>query len=149
MRFTIKTKLAATFAVLTILSCVMAGLSIINLSSLNSAITVMLAGPVRVTQLVGDLQNALNTMARDEKNAALTTDPALIAEFKKRNDDAANRVSTLLPQISSVANDEIKSILGELGRSFNEYLVMNREILRLATVNTSESNAQAGALSMG
>lgn len=149
MRFTIKAKLAATFTALTILSCVMAGLSIYNLSSLNSAITDMVAGPVRQTQLIGDLQNSFNTMSRNEKNAAMATDPALVAEFKKRDEDAINAVSTLLPQISSVSNDDVKAILGELGRVYSEYLAMNREILRLSTINTNESNAQAGALSMG
>ncbi|MBS0252999.1 MAG: MCP four helix bundle domain-containing protein [Proteobacteria bacterium] len=149
MRFTIKTKLASTFAVLTILSCVMAGLSIYNLSSLNSAITDLIAGPVRETQLIGDLQNAFNAIARSEKNAAMATDPALIAEFKKKAEDAESSVGSLLPKLSSVVSDDAKVYLADLERTYNEYAVMSHEILRLSTLNTTESNAQAGALSMG
>lgn len=149
MRFTIKTKLASTFAVLTILSCVMAGLSIYNLSSLNSAVTDLIAGPVRETQLIGDLQNAFNAIARSEKNAAMATDPALIVEFKKKAEDAESGVTSLLPKLSAVASDDAKANLADLERTYNEYLVMSREILRLSTVNTTESNAQAAALSIG
>lgn len=149
MRFTIKTKLALTFAVLTLLSCVMAGLAIMNLSSLNSSIAKMIAGPVKQIQLIGSLQNALNNMARAEKNAALTNDAGLTAEFKKRADDAAAQVTALLPSISAVASDEVKTILGELERSYREAFSVHEEVMRLATLNTNEANVQAGALSMG
>ncbi|WP_339087020.1 methyl-accepting chemotaxis protein [Hyphomicrobium sp. ghe19] len=149
MRFTIKTKLAITFTVLTLLSCVMAGLSIMNLSSLNAAIGQMIEGPAKQIQLIGSLQNSLNQLARNEKNAVLTDDAALIAEFKKRADDAAAQVNTLMPAISAIASNDVKSLLGEFETLYREYRTINEEVLRLATINTSESDVQAGALSMG
>ncbi|RUO97531.1 MCP four helix bundle domain-containing protein, partial [Hyphomicrobium sp.] len=149
MRFTIKTKLASTFSILTVLSAVMAGIAIYNLSSLNSQITDMISGPVKQQQLLSDLQNTLNVVARSEKNAALTNDAQLTAEFKKRAEEASAKVRGLIPQILAVSDGTVKSLIDGLQKSMDEYFALDQEVLRLASLNTAEANAQAGNISMG
>ncbi len=76
MRFTIKTKLALTFTVLTLLSCVMAGLAIINLSSLNAQIDEIVNGPSAQVQNADDIEINSLYMIRAEKNLILILPPS-------------------------------------------------------------------------
>ncbi len=76
MRFTIKTKLALTFTILTLLSCVMAGLAIMNLSSLNSQISDIVNGPSAQVQNSDDIEINALYMIRAEKNMIMDSDAA-------------------------------------------------------------------------
>ena len=149
MRFTIKTKLAVSFAFLSVLSAVMAGIAIYNLSSLNRQISEIIAGPVKQLQILSDLRNSVNIISRSEKNAAMATDPQTVAENKKRAEDSSAKVKDAFAPLASVSEGEAKALIPSMQKIFDEFLVSDQEVLRLATINTSESNAQAAALSMG
>src|ERR1700761_1792815 len=90
MRSTIKLKLSLVFSLIVILACVMAGISIYNLSSLNSDISDMVAGPVADLHLSSDLSDAVLTSVRAEKDAIINTDTSKIggyvAEISKERD---------------------------------------------------------------
>src|SRR3712207_4228973 len=72
MRLTIKLKLAATFAVVVVLSGVMAWLGINSLNSLETAIENMLAGPVEQTQVANDMETDMLQILRLEKSMIMT-----------------------------------------------------------------------------
>ncbi len=61
MRMTIKAKLGIAFTLLTIMTGAMAGMAIYNLSTLNSAITEMVVGPIADLNNSADLGNAIDS----------------------------------------------------------------------------------------
>jgi methyl-accepting chemotaxis protein len=149
MRFTIKAKLATVFTVLTLLSAAMAVLAIYNLSSLNSQISLIVSGPAKQIEELGRLRDEISTVVRNEKNAALTSDINLTQEFKKRAEEATVRAGKLFQSLSAGASAAMKPDLTKFEKSFEQFVAIDQEILRLATINTTESNAQAAALGMG
>src|SRR5262245_23114464 len=109
MRFTIKLKLSLVFGFIVIMTCVMAGMSIYNLSSLNTAIADMVKGPVAELSTSSDLSDLVLRSVGAEKDSILNSDPkkleGYITEFTRQRDDIGNLVSTLAassdPEIQS------------------------------------------------
>ena len=60
MRFTIKLKLAVAFGLVTVLAMVMATLAVVQLTSLNSAITELMNGPVAQSKWANAAENDMN-----------------------------------------------------------------------------------------
>ncbi len=146
---TIKLKLGIVFAVIILLTGAMATLSIINLSSLNSAITQMVNGSIVDMKNVADLGAAFNGTVRAEKNAILNTNPAQIAEFVKSMKDRQGQLDGLITAVSNSADPAIQTKAGEIRAIYDQYVPIQLRIAELATQNTMESNNQASALTMG
>ncbi|OBZ92604.1 chemotaxis protein [Pararhizobium polonicum] len=149
MRMTIKLKLALVFTVIILLTGAMATLAIINLASLNSAISRMVSGPIADTKTVADLSAAFNGAVRSEKNAILSTNPAQIAEFEKSMKDSQDELDGLITTISKSADPEIQEKASEIRAIYDRYAPVQLRIVQLATQNTTESNDQAATLTMG
>ena len=81
MRITIKLKLALSFAFVIALVGAMATMAITNLSSLNTAITDLVAGPAEDLNNVRGLSVAYNDSVRAEKNIIMNTDANEISGF--------------------------------------------------------------------
>ncbi len=146
---TIKLKLGIVFAVIILLTGAMATLSIINLASLNSAITQMVNGSIVDMKNVADLGAAFNGTVRAEKNAILNTNPAQIAEFVKSMKDRQGQLDGLITAVSNSADPAIQTKAGEIRAIYDQYVPIQLRIAELATQNTMESNNQASALTMG
>ncbi len=95
MRFTIKFKLALAFGLMIVLSAAMSTLAIMKLSSLNSAISVIVDGPAANLRNSGDLATAVLNAIRMEKNVVISTDSQAIQALLNRLKQTGRRLSKL------------------------------------------------------
>ncbi|NLS05530.1 HAMP domain-containing protein [Rhizobium sp. P32RR-XVIII] len=148
MRLTIKLKLALVFAAVILLSGLMAGLAIYNLSSLNSEITKMIAEPINDLKNVSALSDMLNNSVRAEKNAVLNNNPAEIAEFVQAMLDHQNGIEDLTVKLEASADPDVRTQAGQFRAVYEQYVPIQKRIADLATQNTAESNSEASGLTM-
>jgi len=149
MRFTIKLKLSLVFGFIVLLTCAMAGLSIYNLSSLNSDISVMVAGPVANLRDSGDLSDAVMRSIRAEKDAIINTDASKITGYVDEISQQRELIKTLQGRLAASDDPEIKAGMAQFGELYGKWTALQDRVADLATQNTTESNAQAGVISMG
>ncbi|HWT58219.1 MAG TPA: methyl-accepting chemotaxis protein [Rhizobium sp.] len=149
MRFTIKLKLSMVFGFIVLLTCAMAGLSIYNLSSLNGEISIMVAGPVANLRDSGGLSDAVMRSIRAEKDAIINTDASKIGGYVDEISQQRDLIKTLRSRLAASADPEIKTAMAEFGDLYGKWTALQDRIAGLATENTTESNAQAGVISMG
>ncbi|HEX2839743.1 methyl-accepting chemotaxis protein [Hyphomicrobium sp.] len=149
MRLTIKAKLGIAFSMLTLMTGMMATLAIIDLSSLNTAVTEMVTGPVADLNNSADLVSAIDQGVRNEKNMVMTTDATEIENYKNRVIDARDKATAALEKLLASSNADIKSKAAELKTKIAAFALIQDKIMALATQNTAETNAQGAALSMG
>ncbi|MBB3395163.1 methyl-accepting chemotaxis protein [Rhizobium sp. BK060] len=148
MRLTIKLKLALVFAAVILLSGAMAGLAIFNLSSLNSAITQMVAEPINDLQNVSVLSDTVNGAVRAEKNAIMNTNPAEIADFVKLMLDRQSTIRELSAKLEVSADPDVRAQAAQFAAIYDQYMPIQKRIADLATQNTTESNTEAAGLTM-
>ncbi len=149
MRATIKMKLAAAFGLVVIMSAAMAILGIVNLGSLNSAITRIIKGPVARIQTSGDMNIEMLLLANAEKNMLTTTDTTEINNYNTEIMTRRQKVMELERKLETVAEPDTKAKLAEFDAEWPKWMTVQDQIRQLSIVNTPESNKQAGILSMG
>jgi methyl-accepting chemotaxis protein len=148
MRFTIKLKLALAFSLLILLSTGMSVMAIMNLSSLNTAITDIIQGPAANLRNSSDLSDAVLNAIRNEKNAILNTDPKLVDTFVTEVRSNQQKIETLAAAIKRDQNPGIQSKITEFLTNVPAWRQIQEKVLKLAIENTDESNRMAGELSM-
>ncbi|WP_337270281.1 methyl-accepting chemotaxis protein [Oryzifoliimicrobium ureilyticus] len=149
MRFTIKTKLALAFGLLILLSSGMVTMAILNLSSLNLAITAIVKGPSANLRNSGDLSTALLNAIRFEKNVILSTDPQTIKSFVDMVRDNKSKIPTIATTIDQLTDNQIVTEkLNNFNSLFKKWSDLDEQVLKLGTENTEESNKQAAQISM-
>ncbi|BCH64379.1 methyl-accepting chemotaxis protein [Agrobacterium vitis] len=148
MRFTIKLKLALAFGLLILLSCGMSVMAIINLSSLNSAITEIVDGPAANLRRAGDLSTAVLNAIRNEKNAILNTDPQLISGFVDDINTSVVKAVDIAAEIAKSHNPAVVASVADFSKVFPVWKKLDEEIINLAVENTNESNKKAADISM-
>ncbi|MDH6269265.1 methyl-accepting chemotaxis protein [Rhizobium sp. SG_E_25_P2] len=149
MRFTIKAKLAAAFGAIIVMVSTMAYLSISNLSSLNTAITHMVAGPVQDLEISKVLADAVADGIRAEKNAIMNLDPAAIAGYRAQIAESRKQIEASIAKMEQLATEELKGGVEHVKQNYGDMARLQDRIVELATMNTTESNAEAARLSMG
>ncbi|MDB5526342.1 MAG: methyl-accepting chemotaxis protein [Rhizobium sp.] len=149
MRFTIKLKLALAFSFIILLCVAMATLAITNLSSLNSAISDIVAGPARNLQTSGALSDAVSSSIRAEKNAIMNTDASAINGYRQTVANQRKEIQVQLSGLDREQNPLIKAKIADFRAIYPDWVKMQDQIVALATQNTTESNAQAAKISMG
>jgi methyl-accepting chemotaxis protein len=149
MRLTIKAKLAAAFALLTILTGAMATLAIFDLNSLNTDISEMVEGPVAELESSSDLSDAVLKSVQAEKNTVMNTDPTQISGYVAEIEHERQVVTTLQNKLEASPNPAIKAKAVEFKTAFLQWVPIQDQIRSLGQQNTTESNERAAALSMG
>ena len=149
MRVTIKLKLGIVFAIIILLTGGMAGLSIYNLSSLNSAITRMVNEPVADMKELADLTAEFNGTIRAEKNSILNTNPSEIGEFVKSLNERQAKLDGMIATLSNSTDPQVAAKVAEFRTLFEQYVPLQKRMSELAIQNTPESNTLAAKISMG
>jgi len=149
MRFTIKLKLGLAFAFVILLAVGMASLAITNLSSLNSAISDIVAGPAENLLNSGGLSDAVSASIRAEKNAIMNTDPSAISGYKQAVAEQRNTIQDRLTGLDRETNALIKAKVAEFRSTYPSWVKMQDQLIELAAQNTTESNTHAAQISMG
>ncbi len=148
MRFTIKLKLGLAFGLVVLMASVMAVLGIYNLSSLNTAITDLMNGPVAQARTANELSDDLNQLVRTEKNIILNTDPAGIEAYDAQIIDVRQQIVGDLQAVEKVASPEMQTEVTNFRGEWPNYIANQDDIRRLAKINTPQSNAEAAQLTM-
>ena len=149
MRVTIKFKLAAAFGCTVLLALVMAVLAIVNLSSLNSAITRMVNGPVAELNTVAEFNTALGLLERSEKNIILTTDPVAIKKYDNEIIDRRQKILDTRKHLGEGASPQIQSALQKFDEQWQQWMPLPDQMRQLSFINTTASNTKAAEISMG
>ncbi|MCV3764683.1 methyl-accepting chemotaxis protein [Rhizobium sp. TRM95796] len=149
MRFTIKAKLATAFSLVILLTGVMAFMAIVNLSSLNTAITDIIQGPAANLRNSSDLSDAVLYSIRAEKNAIINTDPAKIQGYVADVKERRAAIDRLLKELDKEQNPNIRAKIAEFRSHSAAWQPVQDQVIALAVQNTTESNARAGEISMG
>ncbi|HEX8046597.1 methyl-accepting chemotaxis protein [Rhizobium sp.] len=149
MRLTIKLKLALAFGLIILMTCGMSAIAIVNLSSLNDAISDIVAGPATNLRLSGDLSDAVYLSIRAEKDAIINTDAKEISSYVDEIQKQRADITDILAKLDKETNPAIRAKLADFRGAYPDWMKMQDGIISLAKQNSAESNTQAGVLSMG
>jgi methyl-accepting chemotaxis protein len=149
MRFTIRLKLRLAFGVVVVMATVMAVLAITNLSALNTDITNMVKGPVASVNYAGDLATKVMELVKLEKDITLNNDPVQISAYDRELLATRQEVLAERDKLIAVADPATKAKVDEFNGEWQAWIPIQDEVRRLGTINTTESDAQGAALSMG
>jgi len=148
MRFTIKLKLGLAFGFLIVLSTIMSGLAITNLSSLNQAITDIIQGPATNLRNSSDLSDAVLMTIRDEKNAVINTDAAQITGYVDTVAENQAKIDQVVAALQQDTNVDIQTKVTAFVADLPKWRATQKQVIDLAVQNTTESNLRAGQISM-
>ena len=107
MRFTIKLKLAIAFGVIILMMAGTAVYAIMSLSSLNQAITNMIAGPSARLEAAQNLANYQLRLARAQMNLALSTNPREAATHIESSDRNRQHFEETLATLVNLSTDPV------------------------------------------
>lgn len=142
MRATIKMKLGATFTVVVVMLLVVSVIAISKMSTLNTAISDLIAGPVKRQEIALTIAKDIGTMLRTERNMTVVTDPAKLAEYNARSLTTSKRIDDLIDEGQRSAPEENKVVWGKLREDFATYKPVNERVRTLATANDNEAAQQ-------
>jgi methyl-accepting chemotaxis protein len=148
MRVTIKLKLAIAFGILILLSTGMSVMAILNLSSLNTAITDIIQGPASNLRNSSDLSDAVLKAISSEKNAVLNTDPKLIQVFVEEVSANQSKIQTLAAEIAKDRDPQINAKIQQFLALVPAWKDLQDDTVALAVENTEFSNKRAADITM-
>jgi methyl-accepting chemotaxis protein len=148
MRVTIKLKLAIAFGILILLSTGMSVIAILNLSSLNTAITDIIQGPASNLRNSSDLSDAVLKALSSEKNAVLNTDPKLIEVFVEEVSTNQGKIQALASEIAKDPDPQIKTKIQQFLGLVPAWKKLQDNVVALAVENTDFSNKRAAEITM-
>ncbi|RSU46856.1 methyl-accepting chemotaxis protein [Sphingomonas sp. S-NIH.Pt15_0812] len=146
MRFTIKMKLAATFAVVLLLMIATVTIGVTRLNQLNGAITQVINVSAKQLEYAQSIDAELGRIGRNEKNMALTEDAAATREYSERMIMQRNQLEAVLADALRLATTDIRPKWEAVRENWAQYKLLNERIRQLAMVNR---NQEAAAISIG
>ncbi|MCW1427777.1 methyl-accepting chemotaxis protein [Novosphingobium sp. JCM 18896] len=147
MRPTIKLKLAATFAIVTIMLLVVSTIAISRMSTLNTAITDIIYGPVERLTVAQKAQGLIGDMSRQARSMALTSDPKMLDELEGKSITYRKDFETLLDKGEKLSTPETKDIWSKLRTEFEEYKTFDEKARTLARQGDKVASAEVSLVS--
>ncbi|MBK1675210.1 methyl-accepting chemotaxis protein [Rhodospirillum rubrum] len=144
MRFTIKIKLALTFAVIVLLSMATAGLGIQKMGALNESFVAMVDGPVRQIQRAQELFSDLLTVSRSEKSLLVADTPELVAQYEQRIIKEQKILDAHRLRLEENATDINRQNVDIFSDLWREYASLQNKIIALSK---DDRGGEAAALS--
>ncbi|APR52614.1 methyl-accepting chemotaxis protein [Sphingomonas koreensis] len=139
MRATIKMKLGATFTVVAVMLLVVSVIGITKMSTLNTAITDLISGPVKRQEMALTVTSQLGTLLRMERNMTMNTDPAKLAEFNAETATALKQIDELITEAERTAPEQTKANWSKLRQDFTTYRPINERVRALASAGDVEA----------
>jgi methyl-accepting chemotaxis protein len=146
MRLTIKLKLAATFAVVILLSAVSMVIALQNLGSLDASFDTAMDGGVARLSLADDIQSDTLELSRDESRNMLSTDQAEDKQLVAAMDAEIAGIKDKAGKLAGLSDEAGKALVDKFVAAFDAYQTQHEQIVQLADSNR---NAEAYALSTG
>ena len=142
MRATIKMKLAVTFGIILILLAVVVGVSVSRLSTLNTAITDLIAGPAARLDRAQQVQVAFGTAARNERSMTMTNDPVQVKEFDDKVSRSMLELDRLSQEGEAAATPGTVQVWREMRAALDSFKPVDTRIRELARANANEEAAR-------
>jgi methyl-accepting chemotaxis protein len=146
MRLTIKLKLAATFAVVIVVSAISMFIALQNLGSLDQSFNTAMDESVAKVLMAEAIDTATLELIRDERSIMLSTDTAEDKMLTARMDGEIATIKAKAQQIRDMSGEVGKRLVGDFLAAFSGYMTQHNEIVRLAELG---QNDQAYALAKG
>jgi methyl-accepting chemotaxis protein len=146
MRATIKLKLAATFATITVLAAAMAWLGINSLGSLNAAMEDVIHGPVERQRMAEELYLDLLQILRAEKNMIMADNEDMSARYDAELLRQRTEFISRRDKLETIATPEDKEKLAALTSPWQQWIGVEDKIRDLVHHN---GHAEAKEMSEG
>ncbi len=145
MRFTIKLKLALTFAVIILLAGGMAWVGVNGLGSLNTSLDNLIKGPVTRVELGGELEKAMLRTIRAEKNLVLADTPEQVRTYDGNLSRERAGFTSQLEKLESIASTEGKHKLAAVSATSQQWMQVQDKIRELSKRAASDQEAREEA----
>jgi len=145
MRATIKMKLGAAFALTIVFLFVIAGVGIMKMSTLNTAISDVIAGPAKRMDIAQSIDGDVSRVVRNEKNMAMTDDLEKTKEYEQRLLKQRAQVDANFVEGLRIATANGRVYWQDARNQWEAYKPINDRIRALALAN---QNREASILSM-
>ncbi len=122
MRFTIKQKLASTFAAIIVLSGIAAWSGISGLATIDTGLKELLSGPVNRLEKLNEVEIDFLTLQRLDKNLILATDAAEIKKYEAASRETRRKLLVKLEAYSGSVPAGGRENLEELRRLVSQYI---------------------------
>ena len=142
MRATIKMKLAVTFGIILILLAVVVGVSVSRLSTLNTAITDLIAGPAARLDRAQQVQVVFGTLSRNERSMTMTNDPSQMKEFDDKVTRALAEFDRLVDEGEAAALPATVQTWRDMRAALDSFKPMDTRIRDLARAGQNEEAAR-------
>ena len=146
MRFTIKARLAASFAILLLFTAASAYMGISGLGLVNDRFESTIKGPVARIVFVNQAQERLAELVQLEKNAILLTDDGKKQEIVERIKSEREEFVAAMNHWREIASVEGRKKLDTIMGYYGEFTKSQDELIRFALLN---STTKGTALSAG
>ncbi|MGE7207771.1 methyl-accepting chemotaxis protein, partial [Sphingomonas sp. NPDC019816] len=145
MRATIKMKLATTFAIVIALLCVVVGVGVAKIGTLNVMISDIVEGPSRRIQLSLTADGDIGRAIRNEKNMMMTGDMALKRSFDTKFGEYDGKIIDNLNNGLKIASEQGRPVWTKALEQWRAYKAVSDRARGLALQNR---NAEASQISM-
>ncbi|MCU0962931.1 MAG: MCP four helix bundle domain-containing protein, partial [Pirellulaceae bacterium] len=139
-------KIAILVGVLVVTGLFVAIVGVRQLRGLNSRMRDLVEIDARAIDLASTVRVELLAAIRSEKNAVLTSDDTESAAFAQDARAAAEQVNQILLELNPLVRDEslaiVRQDVEEFSRDWERFLDNQKEVLRLALLNTNARGAK-------
>jgi methyl-accepting chemotaxis protein len=132
MRLTIKTKLAAAFGGIILLTAGSAAVGISQLAAFNDQMEDAMEGPVERVQIARDLFNNMLMVVRAEKNLLLADGPEAMAQIDRQILEQRAQVQAAREQLYRLASEQGRKLIGEFDTNWAQYITVQDRLRQLA-----------------
>jgi methyl-accepting chemotaxis protein len=141
-------KMAIVIGVLVLTAAIITAVGLFQIERLNSQVQRLVDVSARSLQTVAEMRVELVEAIRYEKNSVLSTSDEESAKFADESRHASERVEARRDELVKLieSHPEDHAVADEFLRSLEEFKKIEKEILRLAVLNT---NAKASKLQSG
>jgi methyl-accepting chemotaxis protein len=143
MRFTIKAKLAAAFAVVLILAAILGVVGVAKMGTVNDQSTVITDNWMPSIDAVHRMNTATSDLRAQHYAHVASTDPADMADVEKQLKETTNAISSTRQQYEKlISSDEERSIYNSFSRKYEEYLQVANKALVFSRQNQNQEAAR-------
>ncbi|MEG8040098.1 methyl-accepting chemotaxis protein [Sphingomonas sp. LR60] len=142
MRATIKMKLGATFTVLVLLLAIVIGVGVSKMSTLNDAISEVIAGPARRLSVAQSIDTVQSQALADQQSLALNTDAIVMKGYYDKVLAGEADMDRLIDQGIGMASKEGRPLWETLRRDWTELKPTFERVRDLGYANRNDEAAK-------
>jgi methyl-accepting chemotaxis protein len=142
MRATIKMKLGATFTVLVLLLAIVIGVGVSKMSTLNDAISDVIAGPARRLSIAQSIDTVQSQALADQQSLALNTDTNVMKVYYDKVLAGEADMDRLIDQGIGMASKEGRPLWETLRRDWTELKPTFERVRDLGYANRNDEAAK-------